>query len=79
MKDYLKQLLRAMADDNIDSMASSIAYAQMLSLFPFLIGVFAMLQLLQHSGNIVVWTLNTFDDFFPLMIRNFVMNNFDNI
>jgi len=79
MKDYLRQFFKAMADDNIDSMASSIAYAHMLSLFPFLIGVFAMLQLLQHSGNIVVWTLNTFDDFFPLAIRNFILGNFKNI
>ena len=68
-----------MSDDNIDSMASSVAYAFMLSTFPFLIGVFALMQLLQQSVNIVEFTLNTFNEFFPEAIHNFIMANFNNI
>ena len=79
MTDYLRLFFRAISDDNIDSMASSVAYAFMLSMFPFLIGVFAILQLLQESTNIIVYTLNTFDDFFPLAIRDFILTSFSNI
>jgi membrane protein len=79
MTDYLKLFFKAISDDNIDSMASSVAYAFMLSIFPFLIGVFAILQLLQESTNIVAYTVNTFDEFFPLAIRDFILTSFRNV
>ncbi len=76
MIDYLKYFFRVLADDSIDSMSSSLAYAFMLSIFPFLIGIFALLHLLQQSVDIIEWTLNTFGDVLHSDIREFIDSSF---
>jgi membrane protein len=79
MRDYLRQFFKAIADDSIDTMSSSIAYAFMLSLFPFLIGIFAILQLLQQSANIVESLIQIFEDFLPGEVQQFILDNFNNV
>ena len=79
MRQYIKYFFREISDDNIDSMSSSIAYAFMLSLFPFLIGVFAVLQILDQSANIVQLAFDAMDDLIPEQVRVFVLEALKNV
>ena len=74
--DYIKYFFRELSDDNIDSMSSSIAYAFMLSLFPFLIGIFAILQLLEQSANIIQIALDALGELVPEQARYFILDSF---